>query len=485
VATEQELNEPRTYGNWRRPGGGGLFGLSAGATYVGYGICCVSVMVVAAAGPVIGFGLGLVALAVLAAVSYPLAHGRSLLEAVTPRLAHTRDRATGQTRRRVDPLTTDGEFALPGLAAGSKLSEGTDTQGRPFAIVSFPKRNQHAIVFSAYPDGAALVDDDQVEVWVGSWGMWLAALANEPDLIAASVTVETSPDRGERLRRELAATTRPDAPPIARAMLEELAASYPTGSATVNAAVTLTFRGTRGTSQPDKITLAGRVAHFAAELHGTGAGAARPMAAAELCELIRTAYDPDAQEAFDDARAAGEPTGLSWGEVGPVAADAMFDHYRHDSGVSVTWAMDDAPRGGVPSDVLTRLLKPHPGITRKRVTMLYRPLDSARAAQVVDADRRDAEATYKNARNPTARMEAERDAARAAAAEEAAGAGVVNFGLLVTATTTDPEQLPTVRGVIGQLAATARLRVRPVYGSQEAAFTAALPLGVVLQRGRP
>jgi hypothetical protein len=478
-------NDPRTYGNWRKPGGGGLFGLSKGATYVGLGFVGVSMLVTIAAGAIVGFSLMFGGLAMLAACSIPLApHDRTLMRTVVPVVAHAWDRTSAQTSRRVDPLISDGVFKPPGLAATSELSEYTDAQGRPFAIVSLPKRNLHTVVFHAFPDGGALVDEDQVDVWVARWGMWLAALGDEPGLIAASVTVETSPDSGERLKRELAATTKPDAPEAARRMLSEIAEAYPTGSAMINATVTLTFRGVRGWNRPDKIALAGRVTHFAAELHGTGAGSARPMTAAELCERVRTAYDPDAQEAFDDARAHGEQVNLTWDEVGPVASDNEFSHYRHDSGVSVTWAMTAPPRGNVTADVLVRLLRPHPELARKRVTLLYRPLDSSTASRVVEDDARDAEATVRNARRPTARQLAERDSAQHAAREEANGAGLTNFAVLITATTTSVDRLPDLRRVIRQLAPTARLRIRPAYGWQEAAFTAGLPLGVVLKTHR-
>jgi hypothetical protein len=204
------------------------------------------------------------------------------------------------------------------------------------------------------------------------------------------------------------------------------------------------------------------------------------MSAAELCETIRTAYDPAAQATFDDARANGTVAEVAWQDVGPVAADAAFGSYRHDSGCSITWAMNEAPRGNVPSDILARLLRPHPEIDRKRVTLLYRPLDSAKAARIVESDHRDAEATVRNAKRPTSRMLSERKSAAATASEEAHGAGLLSFGLLITATAPDPDRLDAAKRAVEQLAPSARIRIRPAYGYQEAAFAAALPLGVVL-----
>jgi hypothetical protein len=48
------------------------------------------------------------------------------------------------------------------------------------------------------------------------------------------------------------------------------------------------------------------------------------------------------------------------------------------------------PRGSVISSALSRLLAPNGDIDRKRVSLLYRPMDSARAAAVVERDQKNA-----------------------------------------------------------------------------------------------
>jgi hypothetical protein len=473
----------RTYGNWRAPGGGGLFGWGKVPTYAGLAVATVSTVVLIFAGAPAAFGLLIIGFGVIAVGSVPLLHGRTLWQSVVPRVAYGWERHAGGTRYRAGPLSrVEGQaFPLPGLAAGTRLSEGVDTQGRRFAIITLPKRRFHTVVLTADPDGSALVDDDAVDQWVARWGAWLTALGDEPGLLAVSVTVETSPDSGERLRRELDATTVTDAPIVAAGMLEEIAASYTTGSATVRAVIAVTFRGARGQYREDMVReLGARANHLASELHGTGAGAARPMTGQEVCELIRTAYDPASAAVFDDARARGETAELGWSDVGPAAADESYGSYAHDSGVSVTWAMTQAPRGGVDATVLARLLRPHPEVTRKRVTILYRPLDSARAARIVEGDSRDADATVNNSKRPTSRMLVEQQSAEETRREEAQGAGLVNFGMLITATVDTPDRLDTAKRVVEQLAPTARIQVRPLNGTQATAFQACLPLGIVL-----
>ena len=144
--------------------------------------------------------------------------------------------------------------------------------------------------------------------------------------------------------------------------------------------------------------------------------------------------------------------------------------------------MTQAPRGNVQSGILARLLAPHRDIARKRVTLLYRPIDAAKAAAMVEADLRAAEFRVTSTSKPAARDTLAVRAAAATASEEASGAGLVQFGLVVTATVTDLSKRADARAAVDNMGATARLRLRPVYGSQDSAFAAALPLGLVIPK---
>ena len=116
----------------------------------------------------------------------------------------------------------------------------------------------------------------------------------------------------------------------------------------------------------------------------------------------------------------------------------------------MTWAMSQAPRGEVRENVLARLIAPHGDIARKRVTLLYRVIDPGEAARIVERDLHNAEFRVNSAARPTARAVVEQSAARATAQEEARGAALVNFGMLVTATVLDPEELQLRQGGRGQ-----------------------------------
>ncbi len=73
-------------------------------------------------------------------------------------------------------------------------------------------------------------------------------------------------------------------------------------------------------------------------------------------------------------------------------------------------------------------------------------------------------------------------AARQTAAEEAAGAGLTRFSLLVTATVTDTEQLGHVTDLVDQAGGASRLQLRRVYAGQSASFAACLGIGLVLNK---
>ena len=139
--------------------------------------------------------------------------------------------------------------------------------------------------------------------------------------------------------------------------------------------------------------------------------------------------------------------------------------------------MSQAPRGEVRENVLARLVAPHGDIARKRVTLLYRVIDPGEAARIVERDLHNADFRVNSSARPTARAVVEQQAARATAQEEARGAALVNFGMLLTATVFEREQLPAAVAAVENLAPTARVSLRPVWGSQDSAFAAALPVG--------
>lgn len=515
-------NAPRTYGNWRKPSSPGLPRLGLLGTAAALGALVLVMFVQIAAGLFAAGVMALLCLAALAPLAWRNRAGRTgwqvLLAKLSWRLGHRR----GQ-HLYLAALTGPFPFErtrLPGLLTNTSLLRGITAHGEEFALVHLPSTKHYAVLIRCEPEGSQLVDVETIDEWVACWGGWLSGLGHEGSLEACTVTIETAPDPGSRLRAEIDQMLLPTAPALSRAVLTEAATSFPHGSATLNAYVTLTFSArralhteaegvltrpsTNAPSEPNRTPTVRSSQEMAAhigrrlplllhQLRAAGAGTGRAMTAGEVAETVRIAYDPAAAGQLDRARAhlaqhtnrAGEdPTPLvTWAEAGPVAQVEAWDHLRHDSGVSITWQMVDPPHGAVTSRVLEQLLEADETLSRKRVTLIYRPHDPASATRVADSDVRTAvgRATAR-AGEGRATESLALASARQSAAEQAAGAGLVRFSLLVTATVDNPSKLGAAAEIIDQLGPACQLRLRRCYFSQAAAFTAALGVGVVLSK---
>ena len=488
VAATEPTGTVRTYGNFRRPESPGIGTLGTIGTLGVFGGLIVLIILMTLRLLIPAVIWTLLVLAVLASLAIKDQHGRSGMERMAAKVTWRATRRRGRNVYRSGPLgrTRWGTFQLPGLLAPTTLHESEDSYGRRFALLEMSAVGHYSVVIGCEPDGASLVDPEQVDTWVAQWGQWLNALGQETGIVGASVTVETAPDTGARLRRAVNGRMSSRSPSLAQEVLHQLIEEYPSGSAQVRAWVSLTFNGRtysghKRTLEEVARDIASRLPSLTQGLVDTGAGYVRPLEAPELCEIVRVAYDPPSAALIDEVHSSGHVPDLSWDDVGPAAAEAQWDSYVHDAAVSKTWLMSTAPRGEVFSSVMTRLLAPHPDVDRKRVTIIYRPLDTAKAARIVEQDKRNADFRVNAAQRPSARALSAARSAGATATEEARGAGLVDFGLLVTATVSSIDRLPDARAAIDNLTASARLGMRPAYGAQDSAFAACLPLGLVLQ----
>jgi hypothetical protein len=422
-----------------------------------------------------------------AAIVVPLAvrtaDGRAAFSILAGRAGWARRRACGEAAYLSGPLSPRpcGQFRPPGLLAPVQVREGRDAYARRFGVLHNPAVRTDTIVLACDPDGGALVDAEQTDVWVAQWGAWLASLAHEPGLLGAAVVVETAPDPGTRLAADVLPQLDPRAPARARDLMTEVVASYPAASSESSTYVTLTYGPVAARRNGDAVTdLAVRLPGLAGGLAAAGAGSVRPVAADWIAGAVRVAYDPAVAASVLQARASTGCTGLRWEDAGPSAAEETLDAYFHEGAMSRSWVACEAPRGTVRSAVLRALLEPSPRIRRKRVAILYRPEDPAAAARIVESDRRSAHFMAASTTGlVNARASATVRAAEQAAAEEAAGAGLIEFGLVVTATVDDAAGLAAADAEIANLAATARLRLRVARGQQATAFAAALPVGAL------
>ena len=472
----------RTYGGWRRPVSYGFLNLTLTqslGSLVGVGIVFIlglnKGMLWACGGAILLVGWGWV-------ITTKDKHQVNLIDRAEEKIVFGLNKAKGNTVFRGGALAptkkTSQRLVLPGILSDCKVSEYVDSWNRSFALIEHAS-GTGAVVMRLTPAGSNLVDQETVDNQVAYWGQWLGDLSNESGIAGASITVETLPDLGGRLYSEVTSRRAANCPQVAGKVIEGVL-DESTGSNQVRVWVTLTFNlaalGGRKNKEIAGREIASRLPGLTQGLVAAGGGATHLVTVNELARLVRSAYDPDSEELFDQALAAGQTINLDWSQSGPVFAQADFSSYRHDGAVSRVWTMTCPPRGAVQSAVLSRLLEPNRDVQRKRVTILYQPMDAAKAPSVVERDLNHARANAAGAR-PSARSINELAAASEVASEEASGAGLVDFAMIITATTT-PDHLEDTSVTVNALSAASRLLIRPAYGAQDSGFALGLPLGL-------
>ncbi|MFJ9372372.1 SCO6880 family protein [Streptomyces sp. NPDC101455] len=473
-----------TYGNWRRPRRAGLGPLGLIGTFVIFGGLVATLLA-----SLISLYAAITVFVPVVLFLIPLTirtqDGRNVYQLFALRVGWWRRKAAGAHLYVSGPLSArpGGRFRPPGLLNKVTATEGRDAYDRPFGILHHPQRDLYTIVLGCDPDGGSLIDPDQVDVWVALWGEWLARLSHEPGLKGATVIVETAPDPGTRLAHEVLPRIHPDAPPAARAVMEEVVERYPSASSEMHTYVTLTYGNPAGQrrKKEDVITeLAIRIPGLLSGLVAAGGGAAYPLSSERIAEVVRVAYDPAVAADVLNARALEGGTGLEWDDAGPAAAVETVNAYQHDSGVSRTWMLTLAPRGTIRSSVLRGMLEAAPGTRRKRVALVYRAIDPATSARIVEADRRSAQFMATSGKGMVqARAASEVRAAEQTANEEASGAGLVEFSLMLTVTVDSMAELADASVTVRNLTAASRVLMRPADRMQAAAFSCTLPAGIL------
>ncbi|GAA1163144.1 SCO6880 family protein [Nesterenkonia sandarakina] len=479
---------PGVYGNLRHPQRTGILGLSLGVSLAGVPFILVSIVLMAtgraaAAGVVIGVGvLGAVLLVATKR------QGRSIYGRKMLKIAQRRKEKSGKHLYISGPtgFTPDGATRLPGLMADTELTEHLDSSNQPFGLLRTSGRGayNYSVVIEARPDGDALVDGDSVNRQVAHWGGWLQARGQEDGVRGASVTIESAPDSGLRLRRLLSHNRADGGPEFARIVTDGIANGYDHGAPEMTVRLTVTFDGKAFEANKDRgreemaIDIGDRLPGILGGLHSTGAGVVRACTAQEIIDFTRVAYDPTTASAVEEAQMDGG-TNLRWADAGPSYAADLFDYYKHDRVFSSSWTLYEEPRGTFTHDSLRRLLEPMPGVLRKRVTLLYRPVPIDRTTDLVQREIK--EATFGGSQQRVSVRAVQRQkAALKSAQEETMGAGVARFGTIVTVSVTDPEQFRRLDKEVPALFSRTRLRVRKALANQAVTFQAGLPLGVVL-----
>jgi hypothetical protein len=487
------VEEPRSYGHWRRRESVGVKGFGSLGTGLIIALGGVSAVLL-----LVSLLAGAVSAVVSAGLLFVLLHRdewrRSMLEKGAESMAWKRSQWRKWNIYRAGPLGVlpSGQCQLPGLAARIEAYEAEDAVGERFAVLIHPRTRHVTTVLRSRPDGLGLVDQETIDIRVGQYANWLNLLGVESGLVAASVTIEASPDPGFRLAREVAARRVAGGPELASTVMDELASSSQVGLPQTACwiAITWSAEALGGRRRPvDEVILeiGARLPILREELEKTGAGLCKSMTVAELTGVLRGAFDPGVAPLVQSV--GSKTADIPWEECGPLRADEAKTYYEHDGAVSVSWVMGQPPRGRVRETILSSLLQPHSRLPVKRFTMMYRPYDPGTAAEKVDADvnvaltnRASRKGRYRARDNLNVR------AAEKTAEEEASGAGLTRFASVVTVTlpaVTGKERdttaaLREIDAVVSSLSQGARIRLRKPQGGQAAAFLAGLPLGLVL-----
>ncbi|MCM6774422.1 hypothetical protein NDR87_14210 [Nocardia sp. CDC159] len=474
----------RMYGRWERPRSAGFFGLTWGVSMFGLALI-VTVMLtfmitrsLQVSGIVIGCG---------AAVFIPMAitiGGRTGWEIAMLRAQFVLARSRGELMYRSGRFSRiPGVAKLPGLLANSRLMEYETPGGKRFALIHIRRTDHYTVVLRVLPRGKELVDQAQIDAWVEGYGQVLAAQSRDGEVVAVTAVLETVVETQLRQRREVARLVREDAPGYARAVMHEAAEIGGVG-VRIEARIAVTYRAigkgrTRRDPAEQAREIGQRLQGVLSQLGRAGLPAT-PLEAWEVLGLVRTRYDLAAQR---DVEVAGRDIlrTQSWDTIGPIAHEDRWDHFVHDGGRSVTWEMALPPRGAVLETGLEDLLRPRVDVPRKRIAIVYRLHSAAEATDIVDADYRDAlaaEQTERGIASAAASIRVENTAA--ARKEQARGAGLTRFGLLITITDGLDGDMPGVEPVVKAMSAASRLTVRRCYAAQASSFAASLGIGVIL-----
>ncbi|HEX6681298.1 MAG TPA: SCO6880 family protein [Candidatus Limnocylindrales bacterium] len=432
--------------------------------------------------------------------TWPDRHGKTWMQRRAARTGYRSARRRGWNVYTPSVLTHMGSHKLPGVLAASDMHERVDEEGRPFAILRYPRHHLYVVSASANPDGASLLDSTDLARQVEAYGDKLANLALEPDFVQGIVTLETAPNSGPLMQQAVRSRQSSRATDLSKRVMEAVLDQYPQGSQGIHATVTATFRapapdvaldGTKikRRNRQDEVEQVGdllsiRLPHLFADLTEAGAGVVAPLTCDDIIERVRVAYNPGDRVAYDQARAAGEPRPVTlWSSAGPAGAEAHWNWYEHGGGGSVTWEFTGFTTSRVQPRALLPLLETAGLDAVTRVSIIYQPVDPSRAAHIVEANYNAAAGRVMDAKKPTARQNRVAADADRARMSEANGHALIDFAVLVTTTVRDPAHLAKVKAAIGRLGPNARLNLRPQNGLQDAAFAQGIGvLGLVTDK---
>lgn len=483
-----------TYGDYLRPMPGGFRNIGKPLTILGAG-CMVLSLVIMYVNPLAGLAFTAVWILVIGILAHRNAQHRSRVDLAAEKHAYRQGVRKGYNLYRSGLLgwSQGGSLRLPGVLSHVRLMEAHDGYGTPFALVFHEHTGDYSLLLACKPAGASLVDPEVEDSYVAGWAQTMEALASKQGVTQMAVTVDTCPDSGLRFKKILSKHVVQDAPDLAARAMSQVMNLYASGGSRSDVILTLTFHYMSRNKPVDVRQAARRIALLLPQIRAlvadAGGGTVRLMDMRQVSLFVRRCYDPAIQDDLEASEGEdGEPT-VDFSDCGPASAEASWDWYRHDSGVSRTWEMCDVPNNNVTSSTLASLLRPVEDCDMKRVTLLFHMMPKGASNVFAERNRVTATGVKKQLRNPTMKSDRQVAAADQQGVETVQGAVIVFFGLLVTGTIyageREAERLDAMSAAIEQAAQGALVDLRPCYGAQDVAFAACLPLGLNLRQYKP
>jgi len=517
MSTDSEMQvRSRSFRFGPRETNGVVLGLGMGSLVAVFGAVFVLTRLLAHGGVGVAFGLGLVA-GTVAVVWVPVAD-RPIAGWLPIAAVHLTRRVLGWASFRGGPAAVTGRAGrtvadgAEALGLPGELSElaivSVDTPAGPVGVIKDRRRGLYTLVLATEGSAFQLLTPDEQDARLASWGETLAGLANSTaGIIRVHLTDTTVPDCGDSLARRWLAEGGHGTDGTATSYGELLETARPvTQKHESHVALVLdprkvrrqirTLSGWRGNGQPGQPAgrdagagayLLQRAVAFADELTLAGVTVTGALPPRGVAKLLRTSYEPGARWAME-ARGPAEPAnpggGAATDEAGPAAADASaWAYYRTDDTFHAVYWIAEWPRHDVPGVFLQDLILRT--ACERTLSVCLEPRDPRRAADEV-ARKQTAKGADENLRTrmgfgSTARNR--REAAELSAQDEelANGEALYRFLGLIRISAPDLESLDRACGDI-EIAAK-NLKLRRLYGEQDAAFNATLPLGRGLRWG--
>ena len=413
---------------------------------------------------------------------------RTLYEVTQMRVQFWWNRLSGATVYRSGPSSSvpGGRYRLPGFLARTELHVGTDLGRNTFGLIRDPALNQYTVLISASPRGAEPWTLEDRNLMTREWGAWLAELSVHGDIVGATATVETIPTSGEDLMQSVLRSVDESSPEIARRIQAESAVQFTRGQLTTRGWAAVTFRAATPMQRKDPeamaVELGQRLPALYQQLQYAGVSA-RPMTPTEIVGLAMSSYRPEVADAVTGSLLRSEDLGVDWEDAGPATAVTRPDRYKHPEYVSRTFEMAIPPQATFPDTVLRDLLAPHADLPRKRVTLVYRPFAAGESVKVVEQEHTDAlDAVRKTKKVVGAGAHKRLEETEAARQALARGAQLGQYSLMATITLPDNDKIAAGSAILTQLGSRAQIRLHPMNYQQDAAFAAALGMGVFLHQ---